>query len=134
MIYTDDLELGGDRIGVEGRFLRFLPLNHLALSLMRGLIIDGDMNVGGVHRKYGLEQGGIIVCRPDGYGQHIKSPAHTFLFGYTNALAAISIFMSFSRNRGPARRARVENVGTLFRRFLDIEQDPVSEQAVMRWV
>jgi len=45
MIYTDDQEAGGDRIGDE----------------------DGNGTVGGVHRKYGLEHGGIVVCRPDGY-------------------------------------------------------------------
>jgi hypothetical protein len=31
--------------------------------------VDGDANVGGAHRKYGLEDGGIVVCRPDGYGK-----------------------------------------------------------------
>lgn len=46
MIYADDEEAGGERIGDE----------------------DGDANVGGAHKKYGLEEGGIVVCRPDGYG------------------------------------------------------------------
>jgi len=45
MIYADDDEAGGERIG-NG---------------------DGESNVGGTHRKYGLEDGGIVVCRPDGY-------------------------------------------------------------------
>ena len=45
MLYCDDVEMGGDRVGNE----------------------DGDESVGGLHRKWGLEQGGIVVCRPDGY-------------------------------------------------------------------
>ncbi|PWN95263.1 hypothetical protein FA09DRAFT_332190 [Tilletiopsis washingtonensis] len=45
LVYADDVEAGGDRIGDE----------------------DGDESVGGMHRKYGLEQGGVVVVRPDGY-------------------------------------------------------------------
>lgn len=29
--------------------------------------VDGDESVGGLHAKWGLPQGGIVVCRPDGY-------------------------------------------------------------------
>ena len=29
---------------------------------------EGGVVVGGVHEKYGLEEGGIVVVRPDGYG------------------------------------------------------------------
>lgn len=46
MIYADDEEAGGIKVGDE----------------------DGEGNVGGAHKKYGLEDGGIVVCRPDGYG------------------------------------------------------------------
>ncbi len=46
MVYADDVEAGGERIGDE----------------------DGDESVGGLHRKWGLSgDGGIVVCRPDGY-------------------------------------------------------------------
>ncbi|KAF8333044.1 FAD binding domain-containing protein [Cantharellus anzutake] len=46
MLYADDEEQGGDKIGDA----------------------DGDATVGGVHRKYGLDNdGGIVICRPDGY-------------------------------------------------------------------
>ncbi len=45
MVYADDEELGGDRIGDT----------------------PSEWHVGGAHKKYGLEDGGIIVCRPDGY-------------------------------------------------------------------
>ncbi|KAN0063049.1 hypothetical protein ACQY0O_004212 [Thecaphora frezii] len=45
MLYTDDVEQGGQRIGDE----------------------DGDASVGGLHTKWGLDQGGIVICRPDGY-------------------------------------------------------------------
>ncbi|UZJ52413.1 hypothetical protein CBS101457_001733 [Exobasidium rhododendri] len=45
MIYCDDVEIGGKRLSEE----------------------DGDEAVGGLHTKWGLEQGGIVVCRPDGY-------------------------------------------------------------------
>ncbi|CAD6940960.1 unnamed protein product [Tilletia controversa] len=44
-VYADDLEPGGDSLGPE----------------------DGNGSVGGVHRKWGLEEGGVVVCRPDGY-------------------------------------------------------------------
>ncbi|KAE8255949.1 hypothetical protein A4X13_0g2865 [Tilletia indica] len=44
-VYADDLEPGGDAWGEE----------------------DGDGSVGGVHRKWGLDTGGVVVCRPDGY-------------------------------------------------------------------
>ncbi|EPQ28831.1 uncharacterized protein PFL1_03634 [Pseudozyma flocculosa PF-1] len=45
MLYTDDVEQGGQRIGDE----------------------DGDESIGGLHTKWGLDDGGIVVCRPDGY-------------------------------------------------------------------
>jgi len=45
MVYADDEERGGERVGD-------LPY---------------EKHVGGAHKKYGLEQGGIVVCRPDGY-------------------------------------------------------------------
>lgn len=45
MFYCDDVEAGGDKVGNE----------------------DGDESIGGLHRKWGLEKGGIVVCRPDGY-------------------------------------------------------------------
>ena len=46
MVYADDVEAGGDKIGDQ----------------------DGDESVGGLHKKWGLEEnGGIVVCRPDGY-------------------------------------------------------------------
>ncbi|KDN46464.1 FAD/NAD(P)-binding domain-containing protein [Tilletiaria anomala UBC 951] len=46
MVYADDVEAGGSRTGNE----------------------DGDETVGGLHRKWGLDpNGGIVVCRPDGY-------------------------------------------------------------------
>lgn len=44
-LYADDQEPGGDKLSSR----------------------DGDESVGGLHRKWGLEQGGIVVCRPDGY-------------------------------------------------------------------
>lgn len=45
MVYADDVELAGDKIGD----------------------MFYEKHVGGAHKKYGLEEGGIIVCRPDGY-------------------------------------------------------------------
>lgn len=45
MIYADDEEEGGEKVGAA-RYER---------------------KVGGAHKKYGLEEGGIVVCRPDGY-------------------------------------------------------------------
>ena len=46
MVYADDVEVGGERTGKE----------------------DGDDSVGGLHRRWGLDpEGGIVVCRPDGY-------------------------------------------------------------------
>lgn len=56
MIYADDEEAGGDRIGDE----------------------DGDASVGGAHKKYGLEEGGIVVCRPDGYGASFEDSAASY--------------------------------------------------------
>jgi hypothetical protein len=44
-VYADDHQLGGEKIG------------HL----------EGDETVGGLHRKWGLEDGAIVVTRPDGY-------------------------------------------------------------------
>lgn len=45
MIYADDVEAGGEKIGDQ----------------------DGDESVGGLHKKWGVDDGGIVVCRPDGY-------------------------------------------------------------------
>lgn len=45
MVYADDEEEGGARQG---------DARH-------------ERKVGGAHLKYGLESGGIVVCRPDGY-------------------------------------------------------------------
>lgn len=45
MLYSDDCEVGGARVG-EG---------------------DGDESVGGLHAKWGLSEGGVVICRPDGY-------------------------------------------------------------------
>ncbi|PWN52054.1 FAD/NAD(P)-binding domain-containing protein [Violaceomyces palustris] len=45
MLYADDVEPCGERRSNE----------------------DGDEHVGGLHSKWGLEDGGIVVCRPDGY-------------------------------------------------------------------
>lgn len=45
MIYADDQELSGSKVG-----------DHFS-----------EAHVGGAHAKYGLPDGGIIVCRPDGY-------------------------------------------------------------------
>jgi 2-polyprenyl-6-methoxyphenol hydroxylase-like FAD-dependent oxidoreductase len=45
MIYCDDAEPGGARLSD----------------------LDGDESVGGLHAKWGLPHGGIVVCRPDGY-------------------------------------------------------------------
>jgi hypothetical protein len=44
-VYADDHQLGGDTIGEQ----------------------EGDDTVGGLHRKWGLEDGAIVVVRPDGY-------------------------------------------------------------------
>ncbi|CAO1612932.1 unnamed protein product [Sympodiomycopsis kandeliae] len=45
-LYADDQEPGGKTISNK----------------------DGDESIGGLHRKWGLDQeGGIVVCRPDGY-------------------------------------------------------------------
>lgn len=46
-LYADDVESGGRRLSDA----------------------DGDESVGGLHRKWGIDetQGGIVVCRPDGY-------------------------------------------------------------------
>ncbi|CAO1618189.1 unnamed protein product [Jaminaea pallidilutea] len=46
-LYADDVEAGGDRLSED----------------------DGDESVGGLHRKWGIDdqQGAIVVCRPDGY-------------------------------------------------------------------
>jgi 2-polyprenyl-6-methoxyphenol hydroxylase-like FAD-dependent oxidoreductase len=45
MLYCDDVEAGGEQLSED----------------------DGDESVGGLHRKWGLPNGGIVVCRPDGY-------------------------------------------------------------------
>lgn len=45
MLYADDQEASGDKTG-----------DHFS-----------EARVGGAHKKYGLPNGGIIVCRPDGY-------------------------------------------------------------------
>lgn len=45
MLYCDDVEAGGERVSD----------------------LDGDESVGGLHRKWGLQEGGVVVCRPDGY-------------------------------------------------------------------
>jgi hypothetical protein len=44
-VYADDHQLGGDKIGDQ----------------------EGDDTVGGLHRKWGLENGAVVVVRPDGY-------------------------------------------------------------------
>lgn len=45
-VYADDHQPGGERISDD----------------------DGETSVGGLHRKWGLqEDGGIVICRPDGY-------------------------------------------------------------------
>lgn len=44
-VYADDHQLGGDKIGDQ----------------------EGDETVGGLHRKWGLNDGAIVVVRPDGY-------------------------------------------------------------------
>jgi Phenol hydroxylase, C-terminal dimerisation domain len=44
-VYADDHQPGGDKIGD----------------------LEGDDTIGGLHRKWGLEDGGIVVARPDGY-------------------------------------------------------------------
>jgi len=45
LVYADDEEAGGEKIG-----------EHFS-----------ERKVGGTHIKYGLPNGGIVVCRPDGY-------------------------------------------------------------------
>lgn len=45
MLYTDDVEAGGQRLSDQ----------------------DGDESVGGLHKKWGVPNGGIVVARPDGY-------------------------------------------------------------------
>lgn len=45
MLYADDQEVSGTKTG-----------DHFS-----------EARVGGAHQKYGLPDGGIIVCRPDGY-------------------------------------------------------------------
>ena len=45
MLYTDDVEAGGQRLSD----------------------LDGDESVGGLHAKWGMNNGGIVVVRPDGY-------------------------------------------------------------------
>ncbi|KAL9939774.1 hypothetical protein V8E36_001591 [Tilletia maclaganii] len=58
-VYADDVEPGGDvwhsgsRGGSEGEG--------------ETVVAEGGLSVGGVHRKWGLEGGGVVVCRPDGY-------------------------------------------------------------------
>ena len=44
-VYADDHQVGGEKVGD----------------------LEGDESVGGLHRKWGLEEGGIVVVRPDGY-------------------------------------------------------------------
>jgi Phenol hydroxylase, C-terminal dimerisation domain len=44
-VYADDHQLGGKRIGD----------------------LEGDETVGGLHRKWGLDDGAVVVVRPDGY-------------------------------------------------------------------
>jgi len=44
-VYADDHQVGGEKIGD----------------------LEGDENVGGLHKKWGLEDGAIVVVRPDGY-------------------------------------------------------------------
>ena len=44
-VYADDHQGGGDKVGD----------------------LEGDDNVGGLHKKWGLEEGAIVVARPDGY-------------------------------------------------------------------
>lgn len=44
-VYADDHQLGGDKIGDA----------------------EGDDTVGGLHKKWGLEDGAVVVVRPDGY-------------------------------------------------------------------
>ncbi|KAK0519694.1 hypothetical protein OC834_007295 [Tilletia horrida] len=52
-VYADDVEAGGDAAASEGE---------------DGGEGEGEAGcVGGVHRKWGLERGGVVVCRPDGY-------------------------------------------------------------------
>lgn len=70
MIYADDEEAGGDRIGAEGTFQQLIVGDTALVDDDANVwSLDGDASVGGVHRKYGLEDGGIVVCRPDGYGK-----------------------------------------------------------------
>lgn len=70
MIYADDEEAGGERIGDEGGLCHLFSLFVWIDGPLYGRWNqDGDANVGGAHRKYGLEDGGIVVCRPDGYGE-----------------------------------------------------------------
>lgn len=71
MIYADDEEAGGERIGDE----------------------DGDASVGGAHEKYGLEEGGIVVCRPDGYGASLED-SYGLVLPLTYSLA---LFTSWRR-------------------------------------
>jgi hypothetical protein len=44
-VYADDHQLGGETIGDQ----------------------EGDETVGGLHKKWGLEDGAVVVVRPDGY-------------------------------------------------------------------
>jgi len=44
-VYADDHQLGGEKIGDQ----------------------EGDETVGGLHRKWGLDDGAVVVVRPDGY-------------------------------------------------------------------
>lgn len=45
MLYCDDVEAGGQRLSD----------------------LDGDESVGGLHAKWGVKNGGIVIVRPDGY-------------------------------------------------------------------
>jgi Phenol hydroxylase, C-terminal dimerisation domain len=44
-VYADDHQLGGERVGD----------------------LEGDASVGGLHKKWGLDDGAVVVVRPDGY-------------------------------------------------------------------
>jgi Phenol hydroxylase, C-terminal dimerisation domain len=44
-VYADDHQLGGERVGE----------------------LEGDASVGGLHKKWGLDDGAVVVVRPDGY-------------------------------------------------------------------
>jgi hypothetical protein len=75
MLYCDDVEAGGQRMSNQ----------------------DGDESVGGLHRKWGLDQGGIVVCRPDGYvgcvvGLEDFAALETYFQGFLTSTASVHTF------------------------------------------